>query len=276
MRQFLLDNQILGVAAALGAATLVAVGLLVVRLRRLRRRLTVAVAGCTEARAVSAATDRMLRLAAAEFRAPALTLLGHAERLGQGGAEPMGHGTAIAAIAEQLLSVADALQDHGLSCTEPRTLRKETLCLGAVVADAVAAVEAGLAPGRRDWRISADLDARLVKADRRALHQVLLRVLTNAARLSRQDDAIDIFCAASPTGVTLVVADEGAGLATLDPAWSEAQPDSRGLGLGLSLARALMVAHGGSLSIESAARVGTRVTLHFPAEGAVAEALLAA
>jgi signal transduction histidine kinase len=74
----------------------------------------------------------------------------------------------------------------------------------------------------------------------------------------------------------LVVADEGAGIAGLDPAWSESQADSRGVGLGLSLARALLVAHGGSLSVESTARVGTRVTLHFPAEAAMVEALLAA
>ncbi|MGC8470128.1 MAG: ATP-binding protein [Acetobacteraceae bacterium] len=70
--------------------------------------------------------------------------------------------------------------------------------------------------------------------------------------------------------MALVVEDEGQGI--LDPgaaavpgARAVRATDSRGLGLGLVLARALMEAHGGGLYVESAARVGTRVSLVFPA-----------
>jgi signal transduction histidine kinase len=242
----------------------------------LNRRLSAALAERTAAVAAAAATERLLRLATNDFRAPALALMSHAEQLTRGCADPVQHGSAIAAIAEQLLGLADTLQDHALPGAQPPVLRKETLCVGEVLADAIAGVSGALEPGRRHWRVSPDLDGRKLFADRRALNQILLRVLTNAVRLSRHDDSIDISCIAAPSGLTLIVADEGHGLVGLDPPWSEDQPDNRGLGLGLSLARALMVAHGGTLTVESAARVGARVTLHFPAERATTPDLLAA
>jgi signal transduction histidine kinase len=261
------------------AATLAALGLAAafgVHGVGLRRRLSAALAERDAAMAAAAATERLLRLATNDFRAPALALMSHADQLVRGCPDPARHGGAISAIAEQLLGVADALQDHALPGAQPPVLRKETLCVGEVLADAIAGVSGALEPGRRHWRVSPDLDGRKLFADRRALNQILLRVLTNAVRLSRHDDWIDISCVASPGGLTLVVADEGHGLVGLDPPWSEDQPDNRGLGLGLSLARALMVAHGGTLTVESTARVGARVTLHFPAERVTAPDLIAA
>ena len=257
--------------AAAGAALMSAA-----RLREARRTLHATRRERDAAQSLAAATERMLRLAANDFRTPALALLGHADEIGAGVIDPARHGAAMAAVAEQLLSTADALTEHVLPASRPWVLRRESLCLGQAVSDAIAAVEAALGPGRRHWRVAADLDGRRVDADRRALHQILLRVLTSAARLSRNEDTIDVFCAAAAGGITLLVADEGIGLAALDPAWSDARPDSRGMGFGLSLARMLMVAHGGSLSIETSACVGTRVALHFPARGVMAEALLAA
>jgi signal transduction histidine kinase len=261
------------------AVTLAAIGLSIflgVRLVMLRRRLRAASGERDAAVAAAAATQRLLRLATDDFRAPALALMSHADQLRRGCAEPGVHGSAIMAIVEQLLGVADALQDHALPGSRRPVIRKETLCVGEVLADAIAAVSGALAPGRRNWRVAPDLDGRQLLADRRALNQILQRVLTNAVRLSRHDDWIDISCIAGPSGLTLIVADEGHGLVGLDPPWSVDQPDNRGLGLGLSLARALMAAHGGTLTVESTARVGARVTLHFPAERAVTPDLLAA
>jgi signal transduction histidine kinase len=130
--------------------------------------------------------------------------------------------------------------------------------------DAVAAVEAGLDPGRRHWRLPPELDGIEVIADRRALAQILARVLGCAARFSQHDDWIDIAFELTADRFALIVADEGSGLAATDAAGAPGQADTRGLGLGLALARVLMQAHGGTLLVEAVPSVGTRVTLDFP------------
>ena len=57
--------------------------------------------------------------------------------------------------------------------------------------------------------------------------------------------------------------DEGIGLPVA--ANDQHVEESRGIGLRLTLARSLMQAHSGALTVESAERVGTRVRLSFPA-----------
>jgi signal transduction histidine kinase len=276
MRQIVLGIPVVTVWAVV---TLVAVSVALALggwLRAVRARLATALMDRATALAAAQATERLLRLAANDVRAQALALMSHAEQLRAGCPDPARRGSAITAIVEQVQGIADTLQEHAVPGSQTRVLRKESLCVGEVLADAIAVVNGALEPGRRHWRVAPDLDGRQVLADRRALNQILLRVLTNAARLSRHDDWIDISCVAAPAGLTLIVADEGNGLVGLDPPRAQGQPDNRGLGLGLSLARALMAAHGGTLAVESTARVGARVTLHFPAERAKTPDLIAA
>jgi len=203
-----------------------------------------------------------LRLAASEMRAPALALLGHAQCLLGAPAEGAAHAEAVAAIAGEMLDLADELDDQATRPRECRVLVTERLVLGGLIEDVVEAVGRSLAPGRRLFRIAPALAAMALEADRRALCQVLSRVLTGAARRTRDGEWIDIGPEQQPGLLALVVADEGAGIADL----RGGSADRRGLALGLAMARALMEAHGGSLAVEALPRVGTRVTLCFPAE----------
>jgi len=220
-------------------------------------------------RALSAelASTRLLRLSAGELRETAMTLLGHTDKLRAQECGPASsHVTAIAAVTARVLSLADDLQDSAVPGAETRVIRDEPLGVGPLLRDAIAAVSATLDPSRRHWRVAPELLELAVVADRRALSQVLLRVLGNAARFTRDEDWIDLALERHEDSVGLVVADEGAGLAAMAGSLEPAPGNSRGIGLGLSLARVLMEAHGGTLTIETAARIGTRVTLSFPLE----------
>ncbi len=202
---------------------------------------------------------RLLRLAVSDQRAIALTLFGHAE-------SGLPAGPALTGLAQQLLDLANEITEQTETDDGPRHLSEEVLGLLAAVEFAVAQVTSHLGPSRRAWRIDPALEQTELLADRRALNQVLVNVLTAAASATRNGDWIELSAQASASGLLLVVQDEGVGLPLPQSGGAGAdRGEARGIGMRLTLARSLMQAHGGSLAVESAERVGTRVQLAFPA-----------
>ncbi len=211
--------------------------------------------------------NRALDLLGRELNALALGLLGRAQVLG-GEA-----GAVFEAEARQLLALADAVAEAGEAGTGSRSLRDERFALGPVLAEAVATARRQLGPGVRHWRLDPVLESLIVRADSRALRGALVQVLCRAARATHEGDFIDIRAVQTPRGVTIVVEDEGLGLAVDDlaPAMHDGEEArTRGLVLGLSLARALLRAHGGELVMEAAPGVGARAFLSLPADRVVA------
>jgi CheY-like chemotaxis protein len=113
-----------------------------------------------------------------------------------------------------------------------------------------------------------------VRADERRLRQVLLNIASNAVKYNRPAGVVrwSVDPESSPGRVRLSVEDTGSGLkpAQLGRLF---QPFERlgketstieGTGLGLIMARSLVVAMGGTLEVASRAGVGTRVIVDLP------------
>ncbi|MFV0445407.1 MAG: DUF4118 domain-containing protein [Planctomycetaceae bacterium] len=112
----------------------------------------------------------------------------------------------------------------------------------------------------RDHSIKVDLPENLLlgQFDAVLIEQVLINLLENAARYTPQ--ATEISVKASPAGrirgVTIEVSDHGAGLEVdeIDSLFETFQrgrntkSDSRGAGLGLAICRAIVAAHGGTIT----------------------------
>jgi signal transduction histidine kinase len=257
--------------SALVALALFLVAVLALALRNFRLRRTLGTANRMRAQAQGAEQDllRRMRLAAHDVRGIGMTLHGHADQMEAAGDR---RAAGIASAAADLMDMADDLQDHAVQPGTPRVLREEWVDLAAVLDEAIATVSAAILPGRRNWRVQGAVKGVCLRADLRALRHALTRVLTDAVRSTRDQDWIDIAARRGEDGWSLVVADEGAGTVA---SGSGAQPrDTRGIGLRLTLARALMEAHGGRLKIEAHAGVGTRVSLVLPAERLAAAARL--
>ncbi len=201
---------------------------------------------------------RLSRLTAGDLRGLALSLLGQAQLA----AEPQ---RAFLLGAEAaLLDLTEALVRQTDNPGKQMVVKRERVVLAPAVEFAVGRVASQLGPGRRDWRLSPQLGQTELLADKRALHQILLRVLSSAALATSEGDCIEISADMAGDGWVILVQDEGAGLPVSKVAGQGR--DTRGLGVGLTLAHGLMQAHGGTLTIESTAGVGSRARLYFPSE----------
>jgi len=202
---------------------------------------------------------RLLRSAGAELREQGLALLGQSE-IG-----PRADAVEWAAIAARLLEMADDMQDLSPPPPESRVLERELIAAKPLISRCVDAVAANLRPSLRMWKLAPELNELLLHGDQRALAQVLLRVLSNAARSTLHLDWIEIGVEHTAGQVILTVQDEGNGLLIPSSYQADDQPrDGRVFGLGLAVARSLVRAHGGELSMDSVPGVGARVEVALP------------
>ncbi|MCX8134465.1 MAG: ATP-binding protein [Roseococcus sp.] len=228
-----------------------------------RARLAGQTAEVQTAQHLAAERGRALALLAQEVQSTSLSLLGRAQVLG-GEA-----GRAFEAEARHLLSLSDQAAEAGSERERTPSLKEERFPLAPLLRETVALTAQRLGPGRRLWRVEPALEAVTLRADRRALRAALLEVLTRAVRATGEGDAIDLRLERARDSLALVVEDEGLGLGAedLSPAVHDGgAPRSRGLGIGLVIARALLRAHGGELVLEAAEGVGARAFLSLPAE----------
>jgi signal transduction histidine kinase len=108
-----------------------------------------------------------------------------------------------------------------------------------------------------------------VSADAHQLQQVLLNLLLNAQKaLAGESGQVAVETRRHEGTVELIVRDDGPGIEREDlakifrPFWSK----SGGTGLGLSMARSIIHAHGGSIEVKSTQGNGATFTVRLPVE----------
>jgi signal transduction histidine kinase len=116
-------------------------------------------------------------------------------------------------------------------------------------------------------------DGLSVEADATRLRQVLANLVENAVKYTGEGGQIALAAVAVPGGVTWTVRDTGIGIAPehLPFVWdrlyrADASRSARGLGLGLSLVKAIVEAHGGSVAVSSTPGVGSTFSFRLPAK----------
>jgi signal transduction histidine kinase len=147
-------------------------------------------------------------------------------------------------------------------------LRKEPIDLGALADDTAAGFSAEAAAKQVAIRVADHPDLPPVDADPIRIREVLTNLLSNALRHSRPGGAVTIAVEALRDAVEVSVRDTGEGVApdALPRVFDRFYKDrsSPGSGLGLTIARNFVLAHGGRIAASSRLGEGTTITFTLP------------
>ncbi len=111
-----------------------------------------------------------------------------------------------------------------------------------------------------------------IHADRRAIKQIVLNLLSNALKFTPSGGQVTVIMRGERGELGVIVADNGVGISPQDldrlgkpyEQAGDVQQRARGSGLGLSLVRAFAELHGGRMEIQSELGEGTVVSVRLP------------
>jgi signal transduction histidine kinase len=157
--------------------------------------------------------------------------------------------------------------DSGKMVLSPQYVDADTLVTDAVSVLRFAAERAGIA-------LSAKALPGLpsVRVDYEKILRAFSNLIGNALKFTPQGGRITVAAEAVEGGVRFSVSDTGAGIPKadlgriFDAFWRGEKREHAGLGLGLSIVKSIVGAHGGEISVESAEGKGSTFWFRLPVE----------
>ncbi len=221
-----------------------------------------------------------------ELRTPLTSVIGYAEMMAEGLAGPLtgeqrDYLATILGKSDQLLGLITAVLDVASLDSGPLALERSALSL----ADLVAAEVATFTPQAGKRGIAIQLDARgeaVVLGDRKKIRQVVSSLLSNAVKFTPDRGRVGVAVRPGPLSpgeqdaaraVQLVVSDSGIGISRdqvakiFEPFFQVDSSSTRafgGTGLGLTLAKAYVEAHGGRIWVDTTPGQGSTFVATFP------------
>lgn len=169
----------------------------------------------------------------------------------------------------QVLSrLIDDLRTLALSEAGALKLQLEPTEIVGLVQDVARSMEADAARRGIAVEVKSDVGPTVIDLDPIRIREVLLNLLSNALRHTSRG-SVELSITSAGETIRIAVADTGVGMSAeavarvFDRFYTG--DSSRGSGLGLAIARAIVVAHGGSITASSVEGRGTTITFSVPA-----------
>jgi PAS domain S-box-containing protein len=212
-----------------------------------------------------------------EFQTPLATIIGFAELLQQGSLE----GTVVQDSLHTIISKAEVLSGMiGELLDLSRIEAGKTLCINPEYTDLrpvlIKTLENFQVSHTKHAIVTVIPDQPLkILADQERLLQVLDNLLSNASKYSAPGTRIEFIAEPSEQGLNFTVTDQGIGMnreqcSHLFEKFYRADTSNTapsGTGLGLYICKAIVVAHGGEIQINSSPGKGTQVIVSLPLAG---------
>ena len=226
-----------------------------------------------------AAKSRFLANMSHELRTPLNAIIGFSDMIERQMLGPLGsekyvdYATSIKDSGEHLLDLITDILDMSKIEAGKYDLDLEKIQLGKVITTAVRMIESRAVDGVLTLDNKIDTDEPVIVADRRAVMQILLNILSNAVKFTEPGGTISVSCDSFENHVNIKISDTGIGIpankvnAVMRPFEQVLTAFTRnheGSGLGLAITKELAELHGGMLNIESTVGQGTIVSLRLP------------
>jgi signal transduction histidine kinase len=234
------------------------------------------------------AKTRLLANVSHELRTPLNAIIGFSEIMGS---ELFGRHTVpryrdyarhINASGSHLLHMINDLLDAAKLEAGRQRLNETTIAVAELVGDSEHLMKFSARQGNVTVKTFVPLDMPDIRVDVLRLRQVLINLLSNAVKFTPAGGTVSLTASLDGDGDVLIrIKDNGIGMRKADieqaflPFVQLDQPSPRGdtgTGLGLSLSKTLIEAHGGTLSLESELGFGTTATIRLPKARTVAAA----
>jgi signal transduction histidine kinase len=202
-----------------------------------------------------------------ELRTPITIIRGHLELIGD---DPQEQQETLELVLDELDRMSRLVDDLLLiaKSERPDFLQLETLDIGILTQELYAKARA---LGDRNWQLAAQAKGKFI-ADRHRLTQAIVNLVSNAAQHTKASDTITLGSAIAKDSIRFWVKDTGVGIAESDQKRiferfaraSHSYRNSDGSGLGLSIVKAIVEAHGGRVELRSELGTGSTFTIVLP------------
>jgi signal transduction histidine kinase len=223
------------------------------------------------ARTAIAARDEIMAMVAHDLRNPLSSIAMHAALLrSRAPNEITRHADGIEAVVHRMDSLIKSMLDVATIESGHFTVRPEP-CEVEDLINATLEMFGGLAEDKQ-IRLDTVLVATktLVRADRDRVLQVLQNLVGNAIKFTQQGGRVTVTAEREGAVVRFRISDNGPGIATenlacvFDRFWKHEAAGKKGTGLGMFIAKGIVEAHGGQISVESAPGHGTSFSFTLP------------
>lgn len=227
-----------------------------------------------ELRDLNRMKDQFLANCSHELKTPLVSGMGYVDLLLSGGMGPLearqAKGLQIAyRNLERLLGLIENLLALAKGRFRPEALKVARFPLRPLLEECVASLQARARKTSLSVRVVWPRDEVLIEGDERKIHSVFTNVLANAEKFTPERARIEIRVRAGKGGrCRIEVSDNGkgpeSGRGEIEMFKTSSDPRTAGLGIGLTLARQILEAHGGSIRLERIPRGGARAHFDLP------------